>query len=73
MYIADDDLPRYCIVNNFSEEGVRVTSHGFGVPDEFVLRFSGKGRLKNGAYKVIWRNQYIVGAKFVADIGNSHR
>jgi len=67
MYVGNDDIPRHCIVNDFSEEGVRITSHGFGVPNEFVLRFSNEGRLKNGMYKVIWRNQLIVGAKFVGD------
>jgi hypothetical protein len=67
MYVWNEEIPRYCIVNDFSEGGVRVTSHGFGVPDVFVLGFLGEERkhFKNGTYKVIWRNQHIVGAKFV--------
>jgi hypothetical protein len=56
---------RYCVVTDFSEVGVRITSHGFRVPDEFVLRFFSSEDLKNGAYRVIWRNDYIVGAEFV--------
>ena len=54
--------PRYCLVIDDSDEGVQVsTSHDFEVPDEFVLRLSGK----EAAYKVVWRKGRQVGAKLL--------
>jgi hypothetical protein len=44
---------------------VRVNANGLKIPDEFILQFSGEGRFKDGTYKVVWRNDPIVGAKFV--------
>jgi hypothetical protein len=53
----------YCLVIDESDDGgVRVsTSHDFDVPDEFVLRLSGK----EASYKVLWRKGRQVGAKLV--------
>jgi hypothetical protein len=46
----------YCLVIDESDGGVRVsTSHDFDVPDEFVLRLSGKD--------AVWRKGRQVGAK----------
>ena len=55
--------PHTCLVIDESDDGgVRVsTSHDFDVPDEFVLRLSGK----EGSYKVVWRKGRQVGAKLV--------
>jgi hypothetical protein len=53
--------PHTCLVIDESDDGgVRVsTSHDFDVPDEFVLRLSGK----EAKYKVVWRKGRQVGAK----------
>jgi hypothetical protein len=54
--------PHYCLVIDESDTGVRLsTSHDFDVPDEFVLRLSGK----EAKYKVVWRNGRQVGAKLL--------
>jgi hypothetical protein len=55
--------PHTCLVIDESDDGgVRVsTSHDFDVPDEFVLRLSGK----EASYKVVWRKGRQVGAKLV--------
>jgi hypothetical protein len=65
MYLGDGQPPRYCLIDDFSEGGVQISGYGFWIPDEFVLRFAGGERVKNGIYKVIWRREHIVGAKFV--------
>jgi hypothetical protein len=57
--------PRFCLVTDFSEGGVRVNANGLKIPDEFVLQFSSEGCFKDGTYKVVWRHDPIVGAKFV--------
>lgn len=66
MLPLDGSPPRYCLVTDFSVGGVRINSNGLKIPDEFVLRFSGDGPQKDGTYKVIWRNDPIVGAEFVS-------
>jgi hypothetical protein len=43
---TDGGPPRFCLVTDFSEGGVRVNAN-------------------DGTYKVVWRNDPIVGAKFV--------
>jgi len=65
MLIGGGAPPRYCLVTDFSEGGVRVNSNGSKIPDVFELRFSDSGRFRDGAYQVIWRNDPIVGAKFL--------
>ena len=52
--------PRHCLVIDESDCGVRVsTSHDFDVPNQFVLRLSGK----EAKYKVVWRKGHQMGAK----------
>ncbi len=59
--------PRYCLVSNISDEGVRIHVNGYEVLDEFVLIFSEGGAAgQSGTYKVVWRNGQDVGAKFVS-------
>ncbi|MGO9045861.1 MAG: PilZ domain-containing protein [Xanthobacteraceae bacterium] len=65
MIPADGGPPRFCLVTDFSDGGVRVNANGLKIPDEFVLQFSGDGQFKDGTYKVVWRNDPIVGAKFI--------
>ena len=55
----------YLSLTDFSEGGVRVNANGLKIPDEFVLQFSSEGCFKDGTYKVVWRNDPIVGAKFI--------
>ena len=47
--------PRYCLVTNVSEEGVRLRLNGIEVIDEFVLLFPGDSPARDGTYKVVWR------------------
>jgi hypothetical protein len=58
--------PRYCLITDMSDGGVRVNTFGFEVPDEFVLLLSGDGPARDGTYKVIWRLGHDVGAKLVS-------
>ncbi|HUD88443.1 MAG TPA: PilZ domain-containing protein [Xanthobacteraceae bacterium] len=60
--------PRYCLVTNISAEGVRVHVNGFEILDEFVLLFPGDGVGQNGTYKVVWRQDQDIGAKFVSAV-----
>ncbi len=57
--------PRYCLITDISEGGVRLRADGFEVPDEFVLLLSGDGPAQDGTYRVVWRLGRDVGAKFV--------
>jgi hypothetical protein len=56
--------PRYCLVSDMSDGGVRINAVGLRVPDEFGLRLSGHGYTKS--YRVIWRNGHDVGAKLIS-------
>jgi hypothetical protein len=63
---ADGDKPRYCLVTDMTDGGIRI--NGFGadkVPDEFALTISGDGPAQNGTYHVIWRLGHDVGAKLI--------
>jgi hypothetical protein len=44
---------------------VRISTFGVAIPDEFELLLSGDGPAQDGKYKVIWRLDQDVGAKFV--------
>jgi len=66
MYVGDGYPARYCLVDDYSEGGVRISLHGFTIPDEFVLRFSGKERVTSGVYRVIWRQGHTAGAELIA-------
>lgn len=57
--------PRYCLITDLSEGGVRINAFGLHVPDEFVLLLSGDGPAQDGEYQVIWRLGQDVGAKLV--------
>lgn len=57
--------PRYCLITDISNGGVRVNAFGFDIPDEFVLLPSGDGSARDGTYRVIWRLDRDVGAKFI--------
>jgi hypothetical protein len=62
----DGGQPRYCLVTDVSDGGVRL--RGFGgseIPDEFVLTISGDGPAKDGSYMVIWRLGSDVGARLI--------
>jgi len=65
---GDGTPPRYCLVTDISDGGVRINTYGFNVPDEFKLFFSGPGLTQNGAYRVVWRRGRYVGAKLVSDV-----
>jgi hypothetical protein len=60
--------PRYCLVTNVSEEGVRLQLNGIEVIDEFVLLFSGASPGRDGTYKVVWRQGRDVGAKYISPV-----
>jgi hypothetical protein len=58
--------PRYCLVTNVSEEGVRLQLNGIDLVDEFVLLFPGESPARDGTYKVVWKQGRDVGAKFIS-------
>lgn len=61
--------PRYVLVTNASEEGVRLQLNGIEPHDEFVLLFHGNGGpARDGTYKLIWRHGQDVGAKYISDV-----
>jgi hypothetical protein len=58
--------PRCVLVTNVSEDGVRLLLNGIDSIDEFVLLFHGNGGpARDGTYKLAWRKDNDVGAKFV--------
>jgi hypothetical protein len=61
--VAGEGAVRDCLVTEMSDGGVRITAHGYRVPDEFALRSSGNGAAK--AYRVIWRIGHDVGARLI--------
>jgi hypothetical protein len=65
IQIGADTAPRECLILDISDEGVRIYVVGFDVPDEFVLLLSGDDIVRE-KYKVIWRRDREVGAKFVS-------
>ena len=65
--MPDATAPRYCLVVNMSEGGVRVSTKHFEVSDQFVLRFPGVSSEEDGTYRVIWRIGSDVGAIRVSD------
>jgi hypothetical protein len=58
--------PRCCLVTNVSDEGVCLQLNGIDVIDEFVLIFPKTGPGRDGTYKVAWRRDREVGAKFIS-------
>jgi PilZ domain len=65
IQIGIDSAPCDCLVIDMSEGGVRLKLNGVIVPNEFVLHLSGDGPARDGAYKVVWRLDQEIGAKFV--------
>ena len=63
---GDGLRPRYCLVTDISDGGVRINAFGGVIPDEFELMLSGDGPAQDGKYKVIWRVGQDVGAKLVS-------
>ena len=66
MLIGADTAPRDCLILGISDGGVRLYVVGFDVPDEFILLLSGNdGIEEQNKFKVVWRQDNEVGAKFV--------
>ena len=63
---ADGTPPRYCLITQVSNGGVRINTFGVNIPDEFALLLSGDGPAIDGTYRVIWRVGYDVGAQLVS-------
>jgi hypothetical protein len=57
----------YCLVTDISDGGVRITTYGAKIPDEFVLSLAGDGPAMNGTYRVAWRIGSDAGARRVQD------
>ena len=62
MQIEDDAAPHECVLLNISDEGVRIFTAGFTVPDVFDLLFP-DGEPER--YAVIWRRDREIGARFL--------
>jgi hypothetical protein len=64
--------PRCVLVTNVSEDGVRLLLNGIEAVDEFVLLFHGNGGpAADGTYRLAWRKDNDVGAKFVSSVTQS--
>jgi len=61
--ITEKNPPRYCLVTDMSDGGIRINAIGYNVPDEFGLRLTGNAIPRR--YKVIWRAGHNVGAKLI--------
>jgi hypothetical protein len=65
--VPQRDAPRYCLVTEMSDGGIRINAIGYAigykVPDEFGLRVPGDEPAK--AYKVVWRIGHDVGARLI--------
>jgi hypothetical protein len=60
-------MPPRCVL--VSEDGVRLLLNGIEMIDEFVLLFHGNGGpARDGTYRLAWRKDNDVGAKFVNTI-----
>jgi len=65
IQLGNGALPRECVVMDISDGGVRLRVDGFDVPDEFVLLLSGHLITEESKYKVVWRLDQEIGAKFM--------
>jgi len=63
--------PRYCLVTEMSDGGVRISTNGYEVPGDFLLRLPGLEATQHGNYQVIWRLGNEVGAKLINDKSTS--
>jgi hypothetical protein len=66
IQLGDGALPRECVVMDISDSGVRLRVDGFEVPDEFVLVLTGHRVTQESKYKVVWRLNQELGAKFIS-------
>ncbi len=60
-----DAAPRECLIVDISDEGVRIYVVGFEVAEEFILLLSHDDDIIEERYKVIWRHDGEIGAKFI--------
>ena len=65
IQLGNGALPRECVVIDISDSGVRLHVEGFDVPDEFVLLLSGHRVTQESKYKVVWRFNQELGARFI--------
>jgi hypothetical protein len=65
IQLGNGALPRECVVLDISDGGVRLRVDGHEVPDEFVLLLSGHRVTQESKYKVVWRLNQEIGAKFI--------
>jgi hypothetical protein len=66
IQLGDGALSRECLVMDISDGGVRLHVDGFDVPDEFVLALTGQHVTRESKYKVVWRLNQELGAKFIS-------
>ena len=67
-FVSDDNAPRYCVVTEMSDGGVRIRAIEYGIPDEFVLRLTRHGCAK--AYRVIWGGGRKIGAELIGPVNS---
>jgi hypothetical protein len=61
--------PRCVLVTNVSEDGVRLLLNGIEAIDQFVLLFHGNGGpARDGTYRLAWRKDNDIGARFVNEV-----
>lgn len=65
IQLVADTPQHFCLVTDFSDQGVRLHVKGFHVPDRFDLLLSADGPAHSGSYKVVWRDGENIGATFV--------
>jgi hypothetical protein len=63
--IYDGQLPRPCIVSNFSNGGAKIVGvKAITIPDEFMLRITpGHGRIRK--CRVLWRSDDAIRVQFI--------
>jgi hypothetical protein len=71
IQLANETLPRACLITDISTGGVRLQVEGFDVPDDFVLVLSDDDLAKQCSYQVVWRLGHEIGARFVGLVQHS--
>jgi PilZ domain-containing protein len=69
--IYDGQLPRCCIVSNFSNGGAKIVGvKATTIPDEFMLRITpGHGRIRK--CRVLWRSDDAIRVQFIDRIASA--
>ena len=69
--IYDGQLPRCCIVSNFSNGGAKIVGvNATTIPDEFMLRITpGHGRIHK--CRVLWRSDDAMRVQFIDRIATA--